>query len=279
MRGSDFLQRMRFSSALLIPGLAGIAFLAFGGAPASYPLVNCGALLLSTVWIAIRGVTCGPRTRLAAAFGLVAMMALPLLTGPAVDGVARWIPLGPFALHSGMLATPLLVVLAARDPRRGPIMLASAIAAAAFQPDAATAFALFAAAAVLAAVTRRRLWIVTASAGVPAVVASLRVPGPAPQPFVEGIVADAWALQPIAALALMLALVWPVIVLARGHESTRLPRLALSAALSGFVVISLAGPYPVPFLGYGAAPLLGFGLAFAALARFGARVKQKGFAP
>ena len=59
-------------------------------------------------------------------------------------------------------------------------------------------------------------------------------------------------------------------------KSRRLPRLALSAAL---VVISLAGPYPVPFLGYGAAPLLGFGLAFAALARFGARVKQKGFAP
>ena len=107
--------------------------------------------------------------------------------------------------------------------------------------------------------------------------AALRISDPPPQRFVENVVTDVWTIQPLAALALMLALVWPLIVLARGDERTRLSRLALAAVLMGFVAISFAAPYPVPLIGYGAAPLLGFGLAFAALTRFAARDATGGF--
>ena len=271
MRGSGLPQRLRLLSALAVPGVAGIAFLALGGAPVSYALVNLAALALAASCIASGGVACGSRARLGLGVALVAVIALPLLTGPAIDGVARWIPLGPMALHAGMAAAPLLVVQASGDARRGPFLLVGAMIAAAFQPDAATALALFAAAIALAIATRVRLWIFAAIIGAIALASALRVPGPPSQIFVEGVIAYAWAMRPLEALALVLALIWPVVVLARGDERTRLPRLALSAALTGYVAMSFIGPYPTPLIGYGAAPLLGFGLAFAGLTRFAAR--------
>ena len=262
---------MRLMAALAVPGVAGMAFLALGGAPVSYALVNLAALGLAAACIASGGVACGSRARLGLAVALVAVMALPVLTGPVIDGVARWIPLGPMALHAGMAAAPLLVVLASGDARRGPFLLVGAMIVAALQPDAATAFALFAATIALAAATRGRSWTLAAVIGATALSVALRVPGPPPQIFVEDVVAYVWAKQPLAAAVLMLALIWPIVVLARGEERTRLPRLALSAALTGYVAMSFLGPYPTPLIGYGAAPFIGFGLAFASLTRFAAR--------
>ena len=197
---------MHIMAALAVPGVAGMAFLALGGAPVSYALVNLAALGLAAACIASGGVACGSRARLGLAVALVAVLALPVLTGPVIDGVARWIPLGPMALHAGMAAAPLLVVLASGDARRGPFLLVGAMIVTALQPDAATAFALFAAAIALAAATRERSWTLAAVIGAIALSSALLVPGPRPQIFVEGFVAYVWTMQPLAAPVLMLAL-------------------------------------------------------------------------
>ena len=69
---------------------------------------------------------------------LLALLFVPLLTGPSLSGVARWLPLGPLIVHSGMFAVPALAVLAAQDRDYGAPILLTALLAAFLQPDAAT---------------------------------------------------------------------------------------------------------------------------------------------
>ena len=128
--------------ALAVPVLAGLAYLAWFGAPGAYLAVNAGALVLGLGWIAFGRLPAAAAPRRALAVALVILLALPLLTGPALNGVARWIPLGPLALHSGMLALPLLAVLAADERAYGVPLLLAALFIALLQPDAASAFAL-----------------------------------------------------------------------------------------------------------------------------------------
>ena len=166
-----------------------------------------------------------------------------------MDGVARWLPLGPLALHSGMVAVPLLVVCAAADAdvRWGAAMLAAAMICAAFQPDAATALALAFTAATLAVLSRSPAMTMTA------------------------VLPQLWAIQPIAAILLGATLAWSAFILLTLEAPSRLPALASTAALAGFVAMSFLGAYPTPLIGYGAAPFIGFGLAFAGLTRFATR--------
>jgi len=266
-------QRFRLCSALWVPGLGGAIFLILGGAPLTFAVTNLVALAPALGTILSGGVRCGPKARRAMGAALVALLALPLLTGPDVDGVARWLPLGPLALHSGMVAVPLLVVCAAADAdvRWGAVMLAAAMICAAFQPDAATALALAFTAATLAVLSRSRDMILAAMLGVITVALALRSDGPPPQPFVEDVLPQLWAIQPIAAILLGATLAWSALILLTLEAPSRLPALASTAALAGFVAMSFLGAYPTPLIGYGAAPFIGFGLAFAGLTRFATR--------
>lgn len=274
MRRYGMSQRFRLCSALWVPGLGGVIFLILGGAPPTFAATNLVALALALGTILSGGVRCGPKARrVVVGAVLVALLALPLLTGPDVGGVARWLPLGPLALHSGMVAVPLLVVCAAADAdvRWGAAMLAAAMICAAFQPDAATALSLAFTAATLAVLSRSRPMILAVLLGIIAVAFALRSDGPPPQPFVEDVLPQLWAIQPIAALLLGATLAWSAFILLTLEAPSRLPALASTAALVGFVAMSFLGAYPTPLIGYGAAPFIGFGLAFAGLTRFATR--------
>ena len=273
MRRYGMSQRFRLCSALCVPGLGGAIFLILGGAPLTFAATNLVALALALGTILSGGVRCGPKAGRVVGAALVALLALPLLTGPDVDGVARWLPLGPLALHSGMVAVPLLVVCAAADAdvRWGAAMLAAAMICAAFQPDAATALALAFTAATLAVLSRSPAMTMTAVLGIIAVALALRGDGPPPQPFVEDVLPQLWATQPIAAILLGATLAWSAFILLTLEAPSRLPALASTAALAGFVAMSFLGAYPTPLIGYGAAPFIGFGLAFAGLTRFATR--------
>ena len=122
---------------------------------------------------------------------LLALLALPLLTGPRLDGIARWIPAGPVTLHAGMLTLPALALLAAGDRARGPQVLLGAVLVSLLQPDAASALALASAAAGIA---RRGASAGSASSPSPALVAALAAAlrgDLPPQPFVEHVIAEA----------------------------------------------------------------------------------------
>ena len=252
--------------ALAIPVLAGASWMAFASAPSHYAPVNLAALVLASLWLTVGRTPTTVAGQSALLAVIMILPLLPLLTGPTVlsitqDPVARWLQLGPFALHTGMLATPALVVLAARMPdQAAPILLAGAVVAL-LQPDAATGFALTLAAVGLHHVTKD--WKVGLAAIV-AFVATLRmaVTGEiAPQPFVERVLVDAASLSLPMATALAIALAASFALLLWAVPFGRSERFALAGAFFGYVLMAMMTSYPMPLAGYGAGPILGFGFA------------------
>ena len=247
--------------ALALPVLAGLGWMAWQAAPRSYLAINTGALALGLGWIAFGRLPAGKWRRRILALLLLAVLALPLATGPELSGVARWVPLGPVMLHAGMVALPLLSVLAASDrPYAAPILL-TALLLALLQPDAASAFAVTFACVGLHHVTQDwRLGVAAIVGFFAAIAAALRGELPA-QPFVERVLVEATAIAPIAALALFATLLAALLLIVFAAPIERGGRYSLAGTLFGFAVTAIMSNYPSPLLGYGAAPILGYALA------------------
>lgn len=197
------------------------------------------------------------------ATALVGLLAFTALFGLEVDGVRRWIALGPLRLHTGYLVLPLVLALTRRlSSRLATLLVAVAAAATAIQPDLATCTALLAAAAAIAA--QRRDWPSgTALAIAVACTAwALKTPDTLlPVKFVEAVQLDALRSHLVLGLILIAATLCPML-LAMQTNARPLAAFLVAAGLCAF-----AGPYPSILIGYGAAPILGFGLALAALRR------------
>ncbi|GAA5051904.1 hypothetical protein GCM10023208_12250 [Erythrobacter westpacificensis] len=261
-----FRDRVPALLALAIPVLAGALYMALAGAPAHYALANLGALAIACLWI-LGGR--GPHTSLSRHL-MTGVLLFTLLTPLAVspeaisvtgDRVMRWFPLGSVNLHTGMLVAPALCVLAARHRTLGAPILLAAIACVWFQPDAATGFALTFAAVGLHHVTRDWKVGAVAIAGFFASInMALRGELP-PQPFVERVLVEAAGMSIFLAIALGLALAASFALMLFAIPFDREKRFALAGLLFGFAVLALMSTYPTPLIGYGASPILGFGLA------------------
>ena len=194
---------------------------------------------------------------------------LASLTYPGQAGVQRWIDVGPVHANVAAVLLPAFVVALAALVRDGPwIWFACATCAVllVFQPDAsqATAFA----AAVLIVVVRlpvarviRVSVVVLVSSG--AVMAWLRPDPLAPVAEVEGIVGLAYALSPpiavVAVVALGGAALAPIMTATRlGRSAARTAALALSAYFVFSALTPLFGAFPVPLVGIGVSPVIGF---------------------
>ncbi|MXO50723.1 hypothetical protein GRI42_05315 [Erythrobacter gaetbuli] len=259
--------RYRLMLSLAVPAVAGLAYLAASGAPAHYLAINGGGLLLALGWIAFGRVPDSEIAKHVLQAVLLALFALPLFTGPDIEGVRRWLPLGPMSLHAGMLLIPLLVCLCVRDLRYGPWVLGAGLGIALLQPDAASATALALVAAALSWMHRKPLFAAIAALGLAACIIAFGAGDLPPEPLVEHVFADAWAVQPLIALALAAAVFTALVLLLTARTVPHEERVAMAAAMIGFTAMSLIGNYPTPILGYGAAPILGFGLALGAVPR------------
>ena len=247
--------------ALALPVVAGLVYLALAGAPRSYALINGLAALLAVGAIALLPGIAGERVRRALALVLIAALFVPLVTGPYLNGVARWLPLGGFVLHSGALIFPALAVLAARDEDYAPPILLAALLAASLHPDAALGLAVMMTAVGLYNATRDwRLVPVAGIAFFASMVAGLRGELPA-QPFVERVLIHLAMETPLAAFGLALALLGAFFLVAHALPATKPVRHALAGSLFGFSLAALVSNYPSVLIGYGAAPILGYGLA------------------
>lgn len=249
--------------ALAVPVLAGLGWMVLAGAPSGYLLGNTAALALalaSARWLPMPRSE-GAVTALAAT--LLGLLWLTALFGIEIDGARRWIGLGPLRLHTGYLVLPLLVACADRlSSRAAALIVTAAAVATVVQPDRATCFAISATACTIA--LRRRDWpsVGALMASLVCAAAVLRIPDHLLSvEFVEAVQTDALAARPAIGLALVLATIAPAALLI-GRNWSALP-------VASFVVVAglcaLAGPYPSILIGYGAAPILGFGLALAAL--------------
>lgn len=255
--------------ALAIPVLAGLGYLFAFGAPVSFLAVNAGALAIGAAWIAF-----APRVssltlrRALMAIALVALF-LPLLTGLSINGVARWLPLGPVTLHAGMLVLPTLVVLGGEEPDYAPGILSVALLAALLQPDMATGAALTLAGFGLYDASKDWRWgLFVAVAFTASLVAAIHGELPA-QPWVERVIFLLAKTDPLAALGLALALLASFSLIAGAFPAREPSRKALAGTLFGFTFASHVSNYPSALIGYGAAPILGFALALGLMAAQG----------
>jgi hypothetical protein len=247
--------------ALALPVVAGLGYMGAFGAPRVYLAVNVLALVLGVAWVSFGRAPASEISRRALALLLLALLALPLLTGPRLDGVARWIPAGPVMLHAGMFALPALSLLVACDRASGPVVLLGAALVSVLQPDAASATALACAATGIAVAARsRRFGLVALAASIAAVAAALRGDLP-PQPYVEHLMGDAASRSVAVAAALVLSLAVSFVLILRQGPLYRVERFALAGTLLGFTAAATIASYPTPLIGYGASAILGYALA------------------
>lgn len=248
-------------AAIAIPVLAGLLYLALANAPQQYLLIHSACLAIACLWAAIGRAPVSVTGVRILCFFLLAMLYLPLLTGPEMNGIARWVPVGPFSLNVGALVFPALAVLSARDRHYAPAILLLAIFAAFLQPDAALGFAIVFAAVGLHDVTRDwRIGLVVIIGFLASIIMALRGELP-PQPFVERVIVDALAMSPWLAILMVAAWVCGFCCIMFNTHIPRGPRFTLAGALFGFIIMSLMSHYPSILIGYGAAPILGFGFA------------------
>lgn len=224
-----------------------------------------GALLCLGLW---RTRTSPHRSRwfdFAAALTLVALAAT--LLAPGVEGVHRWVPLGPVRLHAAAVLLPLLLAaMQGLSQARGWwISTGVAVGAAVLlwlQPDGAQAAAFAAGCLVLLvpAAGRDPLRLAGMLAlPVLAGLAWLRKDPLAPVPYVEGIVGLAAGLGTGWALAAVLSLlVLPLPFFLAGRGAGTRAGFALGVYVAITVLAAFLGNFPVPVLGYGVSPILGY---------------------
>ncbi|PZT92392.1 MAG: hypothetical protein DI637_00895 [Citromicrobium sp.] len=252
-------------AALAIPVMVGIAFQLSAGAPPSYALTNGLALVCAEALVLTLRISMDSRRARVALWLGTMLLFVPLATGPSINGIARWLPIGPVTLHAGMLTIPAIAVLSAHTGRAGIAAMLVALFAALVQPDAGSGMAICGAAIGL--YVARPDWK-SGSIAFLAFGASLsmflrgELP---PQRFVERILVDAAAHSVWHALAIMLAMVAAVCLLALPGDGTRSARYALAGSFAGFSIAALVSHYPYPLIGFGAAPILGYGVALAML--------------
>lgn len=193
-----------------------------------------------------------------------------------VQGVHRWLMLGPVRVHAGALVLPVVLATLAgleRAGRRGASTLLAIATALALvlQPDAAQATAFVAGAVVLLlprSPAERRAWVSFLPLLALAGLSWLRTDPLAPVPQVEGIVGLAAELGPgwtAAAAASLLLLPVPFFA-ARARGDGR-AGLAIGTYMFVAILASASGDFPVPVLGQGASPVIGYFAAIGLLKR------------
>ena len=226
--------------------------------PAAWVVGMLIALLIA------RGRTLPPRA--VAAIG-IALLGATLL-GAGMLGVTRWIMLGSIVVNVAMLVLPPTLVALAKSTW-APVALAAIAAMLAAQPDASQAVALAVAALPILIAGRAGAAVRGASGIVILGCAGLALARPDPLPSlpeVEGIMVLAWAVSP--AMAITAALALGVAMLAPLALVRQAPVAAIALALLGAMtaLAPIAGAFPVPLIGIGMSPIIGYWLGIGALA-------------
>jgi hypothetical protein len=191
-------------------------------------------------------------------------------------GVHRWIPIGPVTVHAGAVCLPLVIVALGasnafgRELQWTPLFMANSVGTLLFlQPDAAQATGFAAAVAVLLIGNKERgpgAWGAAMVIGVLAAWTWVRPDPLQPVPYVEGIVGlagqngVAWVVAAIMALALL-----PLPFFIRPFDSQSTVARALGFYLCVCILAPIFRPFPVPLVGFGLSPIVGYFVALASL--------------
>jgi hypothetical protein len=189
------------------------------------------------------------------------------LLSPGLDGVHRWLVLGPVRLNASTAVSPWLLAgvyaQARRSPGRALALLAALLLVHVLQPDAAQATALALAGLALIwrappATPATRAVAVVLVVGIAGLAWSRPDPLPALD-HVERVLVlglsggPGLAVASVVAMALLLA---PMLVARSG--ASRAPALGFAVYVLATVAATFCGNYPVPVMGAGAGPVLGW---------------------
>ena len=253
-----------------------MAILAFGEVGRSTWIIQVLAICLACA-LALVGAQLSRRASSRSAAGPIIVftllgIAIPLLAE--APGPKRWASLGPMNLYMAPVLLPSFLVACsawiARGGRSRHFALTAIVGASvllAAQPDASQALALLAATAVAVASSPSRspASIVALAFAALATAWAFSQPDPMqPVAHVEGVFALAFGHSLFAGAAVIAS---AVVLVAGLHANSSGGRTWLSVAAVYYAVLfacSVAGLTPAPLIGYGAGPLLGFGLMVAA---------------
>jgi hypothetical protein len=276
------LPRFRLSLfAAAVPALVGSVVIMRGSGVAA-PLVAQQIL----VFLAAGGVLLSIRSRQGPAAAersaswpallLVLLLGLPLGFGMP-QGPQRWLQFGGSRIHVASLVVPALLLLLGRSVRDacdalwGYVLLAVAAVVLLLQPDAAQTTALACAGVPIAfAGPRARAAGIVLLAGLLAcAIAVWQLPDPLePVPYVEGVFTCAAESGPVALVVAVVVAILPAAMLF-WHSRRTGSRWLLSVAIYYLVLVALVplAVTPVPLLGFGAGPILGYFLMAAIASR------------
>lgn len=253
-----------FGVASLIAIGAGCAAMAQSGVASSSWLRSVVAWIVGGAFAWLLGRYGEPRRASMGALLLTTAALIATLFARPVDGVHRWIDIGPLHINAAALLLPVLIVGLATVRIARPIGLVIALVTATIlllQPDASqlTAFAI-AASVLFARSTMASRWRVLAIviAALLAICGWMRPDTLQPVAEVEKIFAMCVAVSPILAMIAGLALAAAALApLARSSPADNPTRDAALAMSAYFVTASI-----VPFFGWFPVPLVGLGMSF-----------------
>lgn len=247
----------------------GLAYLTMAAAPASYLLVNAGALLIGLlVYTVLRRADRLPGGVVLVLGGLLLATAL---FGHASEGAARWLMVGPLFVQPSLILLPMMIVGYARTRTvLATLGMFAAGLALALQPDRAMAGVLVAGLAGLAAFRRDHATVAALAAAVAGFAATLAQPDTLPAvAYVDQILYRAFDVGRLAGLAVVGGSALLVVPAVAGWRDVgqRDARAAFGALWLATVAAAALGNYPTPLVGYGGSAVIGYLLSLALLPR------------
>ncbi|MDZ4112062.1 MAG: hypothetical protein U1E18_21040 [Brevundimonas sp.] len=207
--------------------------------------------------------------------GLSAVLVAASLFGPPQQGVHRWLAVGPLSINLALLMLPMAVVaLGWTRERASSWGLALAILGLlVLQPDASQAMAFAGAVALIALRAPFSTPVRLGLAGVAAALTAfswLRPDPLAPVPEVEEIVALAFSITPVLAVAVVVLIAATSLAPMLGTRLAGARPSGIAVPLSVHLLLTagmtLFGAFPMPLLGIGMSPIVGFWLGVGLLA-------------
>lgn len=188
---------------------------------------------------------------------------------PGIQHVYRWMSIGPIHLYISSIVLPLLIINIGQlgytiNWWYTFLMFAGVICILFFQPDAAqtTACSMAACIYLIPRVKHISQYITLSIPIVLSVLSWYFIDGLHPVSYVEGILqmtkASGWVLYGLGILSLIL-LPLPFLILKK--KTYRILALCLGGYFIGILLSSQLGHFPVPLLGYGISPILGYSIA------------------
>lgn len=195
---------------------------------------------------------------------LLLLILAAALMGPEAGGVKRWITLGPLSVHAAMLTLPLLMVILAESKAPWvPLVITGVILC--LQPDLSQLAALTAAALpLLWRLRKQRMFSGVTLVLMAALLLKCCFMPTCLEPAAhsEGILRLLGSISPVLWIAGLISLLLiPAGLLYRFKKEEKLSLMCLAIYYAVTILFSLGGNYPVPLMGFGLSPVVGFWLA------------------